>query len=171
MPYIRSLLDGAPNTISGHLYVSVLGGNTANSEFEYLTGDSMAFLPSGSIPYQQYLNKYAPVNCFTHEGIRLQHNCYASVQCLWLESKLCLWKDGLWTVSFLEKFPSRWTASKICQRSGRLWRGSRCLKSKHRSCFIFNVTMTKYTAVMAHRMITSLRLLKLSLKIQIAPSI
>ena len=59
MPYIRSLLDGAPNTISGHLYVSVLGGNTANSEFEYLTGDSMAFLPSGSIPYQQYLNKYA----------------------------------------------------------------------------------------------------------------
>ena len=31
MPYIRSLLDGAPNTISGHLYVSVLVGNTANS--------------------------------------------------------------------------------------------------------------------------------------------
>lgn len=59
MPYIRSLLDGAENTVSGHLYVSVLGGNTANSEFEYLTGDSMAFLPSGSIPYQQYLNKYA----------------------------------------------------------------------------------------------------------------
>ncbi len=59
MPYIRSLLDGAENTVSGHLSVSVLGGNTANSEFEYLTGNSMAFLPSGSIPYQQYLNKYA----------------------------------------------------------------------------------------------------------------
>lgn len=59
MPYIRSLLDGAENTVSGHLYVSVLGGNTANSEFEYLTENSMAFLPSGSIPYQQYLNKYA----------------------------------------------------------------------------------------------------------------
>lgn len=59
MPYIRSLLDGAENTVSGYLYVSVLGGNTANSEFEYLTGNSMAFLPSGSIPYQQYLNQYA----------------------------------------------------------------------------------------------------------------
>lgn len=59
MPYVRSLLNGSENTISGHLYVSVLGGNTANSEFEYLTGNSMAFLPSGSIPYQQYLNEYA----------------------------------------------------------------------------------------------------------------
>lgn len=59
MPFVRSLMDGADNTISGYLYVSVLGGNTANSEFEYLTGNTMAFLPSGSIPYQQYLNQYA----------------------------------------------------------------------------------------------------------------
>lgn len=56
MPYIHSLLEGADNTISGHLYVSVLGGNTANTEFEYLTGDSMAFLPKGSVPYQQYVH-------------------------------------------------------------------------------------------------------------------
>ena len=55
--FLLRLLD--KSRVIGHLYVSVLGGNTANSEFEYLTGDSMAFLPSGSIPYQQYLNKYA----------------------------------------------------------------------------------------------------------------
>ncbi|WP_029067289.1 LTA synthase family protein [Lachnobacterium bovis] len=42
---------------TGYLNVSVCGGNTANTEFEFLTGNTMAFLPSGSIPYQQYLKK------------------------------------------------------------------------------------------------------------------
>ena len=55
MPFIHSLQDGAENTITGTLNVSVCGGNTANSEFEFLTGSSMAFLPQGSIPYQQYI--------------------------------------------------------------------------------------------------------------------
>ena len=55
MPFIHSLQHGAEDTITGNLQVSVCGGNTANSEFEFLTGNSMAFLPQGSIPYQQYL--------------------------------------------------------------------------------------------------------------------
>ncbi len=42
----------------GNCYVSVLGGNTANSEFEFLTGNSMGFLPSvGILPYQSYSMK------------------------------------------------------------------------------------------------------------------
>lgn len=60
MPFIHSLLDGADNTVSGLLNVSVKGGNTANTEFEYLTGNSMAFLPYGSIPYQQYITDEIP---------------------------------------------------------------------------------------------------------------
>lgn len=61
MPFLRSLMqDGTPNTISGYLNVSVLGGNTANTEFEFLTGNTMAFLPQGSIPYQQYIKKELP---------------------------------------------------------------------------------------------------------------
>ena len=60
MPFTRSLLNGAENTASGHLHVSVLGGNTANTEFEFLTGDTMAFLPDGSIPYQQYMRFPVP---------------------------------------------------------------------------------------------------------------
>lgn len=55
MPFVHSLLDGANNTISGYMYSSILGGNTANAEFEFLTGNSMAFLPIGSVPYQQYI--------------------------------------------------------------------------------------------------------------------
>lgn len=57
MPFIRSLSE---NTVKGKLMVSVKGGNTANSEYEFLTGNSMAFLPSGSVPYQQYIRGEMP---------------------------------------------------------------------------------------------------------------
>lgn len=55
MPFLHSLQQGADNTITGMLSVSVKGGNTANTEYEFLTGNTMAFLPAGSIPYQQYV--------------------------------------------------------------------------------------------------------------------
>lgn len=56
MPFIHSILRGeVANTIIGYTDVSVLGGNTANSEFEFLTGNSMAFFPNGSVPYLQYI--------------------------------------------------------------------------------------------------------------------
>lgn len=60
IPFMRSLMDGAYDTISGYMDVSVLGGNTANTEFEFLTGDSMAFLPQGCIPYQQFVHGEIP---------------------------------------------------------------------------------------------------------------
>lgn len=50
--YIKSL----DNTIFGHAYASVFGAGTSSSEFEFLTGNSMAFLPTGSAPYQQYVS-------------------------------------------------------------------------------------------------------------------
>lgn len=56
MPFVHSILRGeVANTISGYADVSVLGGNTANSEFEFLTGNSMTFFPNGSVPYLQYI--------------------------------------------------------------------------------------------------------------------
>ena len=56
MPFVHSILRGeVANTISGYADVSALGGNTANSEFEFLTGNSMAFFPNGSVPYLQYI--------------------------------------------------------------------------------------------------------------------
>lgn len=56
MPFVHSILRGeVANTISGYTDVSVFGGNTANSEFEFLTGNSMAFFPNGSVPYLQYI--------------------------------------------------------------------------------------------------------------------
>ena len=57
LPYINSLTE---NTVKGNVYVSVKGGNTPNSEFEFLSGTSMAYLPTGSIPFQQYINSEMP---------------------------------------------------------------------------------------------------------------
>lgn len=52
MPFINSLKE---NTVKGQLYVSVFGGNTCNTEMEFLTGNTMAFLPNGSIGYTQFI--------------------------------------------------------------------------------------------------------------------
>lgn len=60
IPFVHRFMEGQENTISGYLNVSVCGGNTANSEFEFLTGNTMAFLPTGSIPYQQYVKNEIP---------------------------------------------------------------------------------------------------------------
>lgn len=45
---------------SGEVFSPEFGGMTANVEFEALTGFSNAFLPYGSIPYQQYVRTSIP---------------------------------------------------------------------------------------------------------------
>lgn len=45
---------------SGNVFSPEFGGMTANVEFEALTGFSNAFLPTGSIPYQQYVRAPVP---------------------------------------------------------------------------------------------------------------
>lgn len=53
-PFISSLTD---NTIKGYALSSVFGGGTPNSEYEFLYGNSLLFLPPGAIVYQQYIKK------------------------------------------------------------------------------------------------------------------
>lgn len=52
-PFIDSLEE---NTTKGYALSSVFGAKTPNSEWEYMTGNSMAFLPAGSVVYQQYIS-------------------------------------------------------------------------------------------------------------------
>ncbi len=54
LPFTNSLTE---NTVKGNLYVSIHGGGTANSEFEFLTGNSIAFLPAGAVAYQMYIDE------------------------------------------------------------------------------------------------------------------
>ena len=57
MPFTRDLMKRGKDTVSGYYYSSVIAGSTANTEFEFLTGDTMAFLPPGSVPYQQFIDQ------------------------------------------------------------------------------------------------------------------
>ncbi|WP_432630053.1 LTA synthase family protein [Brotaphodocola sp.] len=53
MSYFNSL-DG--NIVKGKMLVYPIGGGTANTEYEFLTGNSMSFL-QGSVPYQQFITR------------------------------------------------------------------------------------------------------------------
>ena len=55
-PVLSFFDELASESVHGHVYSSVIGGNTANSEYELLTGDSCMFLPSGAVAYQSYIN-------------------------------------------------------------------------------------------------------------------
>ena len=54
LPFIHSLEGN--NVRKGWMLSSVFGGTTANTEYEFLTGNSTAFLNGGSVPYTQYIN-------------------------------------------------------------------------------------------------------------------
>lgn len=79
MPFVHSLKE---NTVKGKLYVSVFGGNTANTEFEFLTGCSMAFLPYRSIPYDSYIK-----DAFPSLTYNLMADGYTGNQAIHLASK------------------------------------------------------------------------------------
>lgn len=52
LPYTSTLEE---NTTKGALYVSVFGGATSDTEYEFLTGNSMAVMPRDCVPYQQFV--------------------------------------------------------------------------------------------------------------------
>ena len=54
MPFIDSLKE---DTLRGFCLASVFGAKTPNSEWEYMTGNTMAFLPEGSVVYEQFITK------------------------------------------------------------------------------------------------------------------
>ncbi len=55
LPFIHKLVDSG-EAFEGKLVVNVFGGGTATTEYEFLTGHTMAFLPEGASPYLQYVN-------------------------------------------------------------------------------------------------------------------
>lgn len=65
MPFMRNLTE---NTVKGNLYVPVIGAGTSNTEFEFLTGHTTAFLPSGSNAYMLYVKNPLASLVSTLEG-------------------------------------------------------------------------------------------------------
>lgn len=107
MPYVHSLQQGNEDTITGNLTVSVCGGNTANTEFEFLTGHTMDFFPVGSIPYQQYIKGELP--SLAHQLAALGYSTYGMHPygaTGWNRDKVYPWL-GFETNSFKEDFVPR----------------------------------------------------------------
>jgi phosphoglycerol transferase MdoB-like AlkP superfamily enzyme len=57
IPFYHSLKE---NTIKGWMYSPVTGAGTANVEYEFLTGNSVAFLPDETTAYQLYVKQDMP---------------------------------------------------------------------------------------------------------------
>lgn len=56
LPYFHELIRGE-DIVTGMMHSSKFGGGTANVEYEFLTQNTTAFLPTGAMPYQQYITK------------------------------------------------------------------------------------------------------------------
>lgn len=73
MPVIDGLEE---NTVKGSALVSVYGGTTPNSEYEFLTGNSLAFFSAFDIPFMQRVN--APAYSLTRYLASLGYSSYAT---------------------------------------------------------------------------------------------
>lgn len=76
LPFFNNL---SKNTIKGNLHVSIFGATTPNSEWEFLTSNSMAFVPKRTVPYQQYVlrKSYSLASILKEQGyITNAIHCY-----------------------------------------------------------------------------------------------
>lgn len=95
------------NTVKGLALSSVYGGGTANSEYEFLTGNSMAFFNHGISVYQMYIKSpaysmAAHLRCLGYETIATHpfHRQGWSRETIWPLL-------GFETTTFLEDYPQK----------------------------------------------------------------
>ncbi len=105
---VTPFLDGMKsNTIRGHALASIYGANTANSEFEFLLGHTLAFLPESCVPYQQYVheNVYALPWLLRSLGYSSQatHPYYANG---WSRNRIYPYL-GFPTTTFMDDYPNQ----------------------------------------------------------------
>lgn len=144
LPYIRSLKE---NTVRGYALSSVLGGKTPNSEYEFLTGNTTAFLPTGSIPFQQYID-------FEHHSIAsvLANMGYATLATHpnegdnWMRDRV--WERlGFDRSTFIEDYPQKDTPRGYVSDAEMY---SRLIEyyeqyTKNGNLFLFGVTMQNHS--------------------------
>lgn len=146
MPFLHSLQQGAENTVTGMLNVSVCGGNTANTEFEFLTGNTMAFLPQGSIPYQQYIKGELPslANDLREMGYQTvaTHPYHASG---WERDTVYPWMGFSETI-FLDGYSRAYDVRQYVGDAGCVEKIQYLYETKEEGqpLFVFNVTMQNH---------------------------
>ncbi len=149
-PFFSFFDELESESIHGHVYSSVIGGNTANSEYELLTGDTCAFLPTGAVAYQTYINYPIGtlVSTLKDQGYSaaMFHPHWSTgwnrVQVYGLFGfDRTLWRESFKDVSTLRGYASdRWDYDKLIE----LYESERAQQSDDEGVFIFNITMQNH---------------------------
>lgn len=142
-PFIDSLSE---NTIRGYALSSVFGGGTPNSEYEFLTGNSLALAP-GSIIYQQYL--HGTTYSMVEELKENDYNCIAmhpfnASGWRWPYAYSCLGFDETY---FLDDFPQQdlvrsfVSDREMFEKVTALYEEN---KASNQNVFLFGITMQNH---------------------------
>lgn len=143
-PFIDSLKE---NTVRGYALSSVFGGDTVNSEYEFLTGNSMLFLPESSVPYQQFIkeNRYSLARYLKEKGYyTLAMHPFLSSG--WMRTTIYSFL-GFDEYEFIEKFPQKNLIRGFVsdeEMFEHLIQRYEELTSEDSSIFIFGITMQNH---------------------------
>ena len=141
-PFFDSL---AENTVKGYALTSVFGGNTANAEFEFLTGHSMAFMPSDSVPYQQFINR--DLYSIAHHMSSLGYKTFAThpyYESGWSRNTVYSYL-GFDEYTFIEDYPSTDTLRTYVSDKGMYEYVLDKLKNESEPLFTFGITMQNHS--------------------------
>lgn len=75
IPYDTFYQNLSENVIKGNVYVSICGGNTAQTEYEFFTGNSVSGLPNGATAYEFFVKKDTENVC--RDLKQQDYSCYA----------------------------------------------------------------------------------------------
>lgn len=144
MPFVNSLTE---NTLRGDLYVSILGGLTANTEFEALTGNSLSLLAPAVIPYQNQVQHDMPslARVLEKQGYETMA-MHPSGVAAWSRGKVYPWlgfdefiHQGVWEVPYGYV---RWLISDACNFNEIIHRYEN--RNQDAPFFLFDVTIQNH---------------------------
>lgn len=150
LSYYHNLTD---NTISGNMYVSIWGSQTANTEYEFLTGNSKAFLPAGVAPYQTFIKSNSTHHSIVHSLMQLGYgsnfamHSYTSVG---YNRKVAYKVLGFEDFIAMDRFENPWTyrdyISDMSHYENLISHMEEMKQTTDAPIFAFNVTMQNHSS-------------------------
>jgi len=143
---VKDTLSG-PTALTGNTHVSVYGGNTVNTEYEFLTGNTVAELPGEAIAYSLYMYEGMPsmVSCLSdlgyttisyHPGSETTYNRKNVYRYLGFDNSY--WEDSFYDNSYVR--------SLVSDESDFQHLIELCENSDSDRNFIFNVTIQNHAS-------------------------
>jgi len=148
MPFYDEISE---NIVKGDFYVSIFGGGTCNSEFEALTGNSLAFLGTGVYPYTQNINDnlFSLASYFSSLGFETEA-FHANAATNWNRNNVYNFL-GFTMFNSIEDYYSNLSEVKrlhnlTAESSDYEFLASKIEFNKNNKQFLFNVTMQNHSA-------------------------